>query len=178
MNPFKMAPLLQCGDARNQSSAADLVPADKRRHWHTWTSLLQCGCPQMLEPVTASVVNVLVWLTTLAVAFCKDNRGKEHQEVVALSNDVLEDSPSQMLHPYDFWLCENFRRYDSGGKDQEAVALSNDRGSGGSRRDRRCVFGTIKDENLGVGQAAFIAVGACTTVQQRNSDCELVGAKC
>lgn len=44
------------------------------------------------------------------------------------------------------------------------MALSNERMSGGGRRDRRCTFGTIKDEHLGTnGAPAFIAVGFCVS---------------
>jgi hypothetical protein len=51
-------------------------------------------------------------------------------------------------------------RYDSGGKETQAVALSNERMSGSSRADRRCTFGAIKDEHLGKDAVAFVLV--CT----------------
>jgi hypothetical protein len=38
------------------------------------------------------------------------------------------------------------------------VALSNERMSGAGRKDRRCTFGTIKDEHLGKDSIAFIMV--------------------
>jgi hypothetical protein len=50
------------------------------------------------------------------------------------------------------------RRYDSGGKEQQAVALSNERMSGSGRADRRCTFGAIKDEHLGKDSVAFVLV--------------------
>ena len=41
-----------------------------------------------------------------------------------------------------------------------AVKLSDQRGTGGGRVERRCTISTIKDEALGsTGQNAFIAVG-------------------
>jgi hypothetical protein len=45
------------------------------------------------------------------------------------------------------------------------VALSNERMSGSSRKDRRCTFGTIKDEHLGKDSVAFIMVSNLLNIQ-------------
>lgn len=52
-----------------------------------------------------------------------------------------------------------YTRYDNGGADATATALS-ERGIGGGRADRRCTFTTIKDEGLGSHGPAWILVRA------------------
>ena len=51
-------------------------------------------------------------------------------------------------------------RYDNqGGASMTAVKLSDQRGTGGGRSDRRCTISAVKDEALGAnGQPAYIQV--------------------
>ena len=53
----------------------------------------------------------------------------------------------------------SFRYDQAGGAETVATKLSDQRGSGGGRVDRRCTVSAIKDEGLGQnGQAAFVQV--------------------
>ena len=74
---------------------------------------------------------------------------------------VLHFSSSRVRRDADCLITSpwHFNRYDGGGKDATAGALSDARNGGGGRENRRCTFGTIKDEKLGLdGKQAYITV--------------------
>ena len=60
----------------------------------------------------------------------------------------------------EFEDCNAICRYDNqGGAAMTAVKLSDQRGTGGGRSDRRCTISAVKDEALGAnGQPAYIQV--------------------
>lgn len=56
-------------------------------------------------------------------------------------------------------------RYDGGGAQQPAQALSDQRNSGSSRVERRCTLGQITDEGMGSnGQPAYVQVSSASAV--------------
>jgi hypothetical protein len=73
-------------------------------------------------------------------------------------------------------VCPPARRYDNGGSSAVAAPLSDGRGSGGGRQDRRVLLSAIKDEGLGMGgQAAWVQVTAqgrdCLVLVTRTTIC-------